>query len=32
MARLNIPAIFVFGGPMLAGTYKGVSICGSSTE
>jgi dihydroxy-acid dehydratase len=32
MARLNIPAIFVFGGPMLAGTYKGVSICGGSTE
>ena len=32
MTRLNIPAIFIHGGPMLAGNYKGVSICGGSTE
>ncbi|HHY33145.1 MAG TPA: dihydroxy-acid dehydratase [Firmicutes bacterium] len=31
-ARLGIPAIFVFGGSMLPGRYKGRVICGGATE
>lgn len=31
-ARLGIPAVFVFGGSMLPGRYKGRIICGGATE
>jgi len=32
IARLDIPSIFVFGGSMLTGDYKGLKLCGGSTE
>ncbi|MEA4884751.1 MAG: dihydroxy-acid dehydratase [Clostridia bacterium] len=31
-ARLNIPAVFVFGGSMTPGRYKGKIVCGGATE